>query len=104
MYILIELRDLKSFDYDQSDTKDRLRCLDEWDFCFCGKHPLLMTRIQVRAQVSIVLRIARYSILPNILSQILVFIQSDGLFSSICKCIRICFKSWPKQALPQQIE
>ena len=63
-----------------------------------------MTRIQVRAQVSIVLRIARYSILPNILSQILVFIQSDGLFSSICKCIRICFKSWPKQALTQQIE
>ena len=30
----IELSDLKSFGYDQSDTKDRLRCLDEWDLCF----------------------------------------------------------------------
>ena len=43
---LIELSDLIGFSYDLSDTHDGLKC---WGmgFIFCGKHPLLLTKIQV---------------------------------------------------------
>ena len=46
MNILIELSDLIGFGYDLSYTQDGLKC---WRmvFIFCGKHPLLVTRIQV---------------------------------------------------------
>ena len=45
-YMLIELSDLIGFGYDLSDTQDGLKCWKIW-FIFCGKHPLLVTRIQV---------------------------------------------------------
>ena len=44
--ILIELSDLIGFGYDLRDTQDGHKC---WRtrFIICGKHPLLLTRIQV---------------------------------------------------------
>ena len=46
MYNLFELGNLKGFDYHLSDTQDELKC---WRmiFIFCGKHHLLLIRIQV---------------------------------------------------------
>ena len=43
---MIELSDFIGFGYDLSDTQDGLKC---WriGIIFCGKHPLLLTRIQV---------------------------------------------------------
>ena len=45
-YNLIELSDLIGCGYDLSDTQDGFEC---WGMriIFCGKHPLLLTRIQV---------------------------------------------------------
>ena len=45
---MIELSDLIYFGYDLSDTQDRLWCWSNgvMGFMYCGKHPLLMTRIQ----------------------------------------------------------
>ena len=46
MYNLFELGNLKGFDYHLSDIQDGLK---SWRirFIFCGKHHLLLTRIQV---------------------------------------------------------
>ena len=46
-YNLIELSDLIGFGYDLSDTQDGLKCWRIGVFFFCGKHPLLLTRIKV---------------------------------------------------------
>ena len=48
---MIELSDLIGFGYDLSDTKDGLKCW-RMGIVFCGKHPLLLTRIQVSNPVS----------------------------------------------------
>ena len=45
-YNLIELSDLVGFGYDLSATQDGLKCW-RMGIIFCGKHPLLLTRIQV---------------------------------------------------------
>ena len=42
-YNLIELSDLIGYGYDLSDTHDGWRMV----FIFCGKHSLLLTRIQM---------------------------------------------------------
>ena len=44
--INIKLSDLIGFGYDLSDTQDGLECW-RMGFIFYGKHPLLLTRIQV---------------------------------------------------------
>ena len=46
IYILNELSSLIGFDYDLSDTQDGLK---SWrmGFMVCGKHPLLLTKIQM---------------------------------------------------------
>ena len=45
-YNLIELSDLIGFGFDLSDTQDGLKCW-RMGIIFCGKHPLLLTSIQV---------------------------------------------------------
>ena len=45
-YNLIELSDLIGLGYDLSITQDGLKCW-RMEIIFCGKHPLLLTRIQV---------------------------------------------------------
>ena len=48
-YILIELSDLIGFVHDLSGAQDGFTCL-RMGFIFCGKHHLLMTKIQVSDQ------------------------------------------------------
>ena len=43
---MFELSDLIGFDYYLSDTQDGLKCY-RMRFIFCGKHLLLLTRIQI---------------------------------------------------------
>ena len=45
-YDFVVLSDLIGFGYDLSDTQDGLKCW-RMGIIFCGKHPLLLTRIQV---------------------------------------------------------
>ena len=45
-YNLIKLSALIGFVYDLSDTQDGLKCWRK-GIIFCGKHPLVLTRIQV---------------------------------------------------------
>ena len=45
-YNLIEFSDFIGFDFDLSDTQDGLKCW-RMGIIFCGKHPLLLTMIQV---------------------------------------------------------